>query len=290
MVCRHITNKAAQLQQQPPGYYHSTAQLNAWREEFTREGYIVVRNFLPQQVLLRAQNDAQHFADVVAPTLAEGQVVYEDDGRIRHITDIAQHDPGAVWAQIAHSRRTVEIVEALLPSKRIGSSRGPPGTELFWKPGGATWIAPPHQDNAYVFLTHEHCDALAIWIALDDAPTSSGGLHYAAGSHKLGDLDHSIAPSAPFSKGMTAAAVAELEAREAPAYPWVSLEMRAGDCVVPSSKENVTVPKKSVNERFEFSFTCILISARLHGYRNLFLGVGTPLPDCPQILAKQRGT
>ena len=57
-----------------------------------------------------------------------------------------------------------------------------------------------------------------MWIALDDAPASSGGLHYSLGSHRLGDLEHSIASTAPFSKVRAAHTHLSRTVRAAVAY------------------------------------------------------------------------
>ena len=51
----------------------------------------------------------------------------------------------------------------------------------------------------------------------------------------------------------------------------------ANDSPVPSSGESVTVSKNFENDVFGFDFTYVLISAQLHGYSHLFLGVGRTL-------------
>ena len=68
---------------------------------------------------------------------------------------------------------------------------------------------------------------------LDDATVNGGGgLQYALGSHRAGDLQHARSPSPPFSKAMSPAAVEALEARAD--MPWVGLELAAGDAVAVS--------------------------------------------------------
>ena len=63
----------------------------------------------------------------------------------------------------------------------------------------------------------------------DATVNGGGGLQYALGSHRAGDLQHARSPSPPFSKAMSPAAV---EARAD--MPWVGLELAAGDAVAVS--------------------------------------------------------
>ena len=75
-------------------------------------------------------------------------------------------------------------------------------------------------------------------LQLDDATVNGGGgLQYALGSHRAGDLQHARSPSPPFSKAMSPAAVEALEARAD--MPWVGLELAAGDAVAVSPADTL---------------------------------------------------
>ena len=85
-----------------------------------------------------------------------------------------------------------------------------------------------------MFYRPGRCDAAAVWIALDDAGAASGGLRYALGSHRLGNLPHVLGTEPPFSKAMTAEALRSIEPdsqSERRHCPWVDIDLSAGDAV-----------------------------------------------------------
>ena len=200
----------------------------------------MIRGLLDSAVLSRLRARCDHFATAIAPELPPSIVIYDEpDGTIRHITDVGVHDHGSVWGEAeAHPGVLALAEQVLLPSRRL--QRDPPdgaaavSSEVFWKPAGAGWRAPAHQDNAYVFYRPGRCDAAAVWIALDDAGAASGGLRYALGSHRLGNLPHVLGTEPPFSKAMTAEALRSIEPdsqSERRHCPWVDIDLSAGDAV-----------------------------------------------------------
>ena len=62
---------------------------------------------------------------------------------------------------------------------------------------------PPHQDGFYFCL--ENNLAATAWLTLDDMDDENGTLHYVAGSHKFGILDHQRSDVLGFSQGLTEA-------------------------------------------------------------------------------------
>lgn len=114
--------------------------------------------------------------------------------------------------------RIVERIAALLgPDIQLQQSK------LATKPpkagkGAFHW----HQDFAY--FPHTNTDLLAVFVMLDDSTLENGCLHVAAGSHKLGLLDHT--KDGRFSGGVSDAARCVDPARV------VALEGKAGDVTI----------------------------------------------------------
>jgi len=99
----------------------------------------------------------------------------------------------------------------------------PKGIEMFNKPPRIGKGTPPHQDGFYFCLTP--CEALTVWIAIDDADAENGAVSYVRGSHHLGVVPHGATHVLGFSQG--------LEGGEAQKFGEPALcVVRRGDCLV----------------------------------------------------------
>eukprot|EP01052_Picozoa_sp_SAG31_P003889 SAG31_NODE_154_length_22184_cov_25.917142_11_plen_298_part_00 len=225
---QHQREQAAALGHSLP---HTEDELQAVRKAFEQQGFVVIRELLHRAKVLALRHRCNIFAETIAPTLPTGQVIYDPDGELRHITDIGIHDAKtSVWRGVEADPAVLALVEkSLLPSRSLRQGRSRVSSEIFWKPPRSRWVAPPHQDNAYVFYVPGHCDAVAIWVAVDDSTGENGGVRYAFGSHTLGDLEHELGTEPPFSKALTPAAARSIDCDRQ--YPWVDLQLSAGDAI-----------------------------------------------------------
>jgi phytanoyl-CoA hydroxylase len=61
-------------------------------------------------------------------------------------------------------------------------------------------ITPPHQDGFYFHL--QPCEALTLWLALDDVDEENGCIRYVRGSHQQGMRHHRRTEVLGFSQGI----------------------------------------------------------------------------------------
>ena len=163
---------------------------------FDRDGFVVVRNFLPaDEFAVLRQNLARYLREVV-PTLPDSDAFYEDRSRPDTLKQLQQMACDAFFAEYTHNPRWVALAEALL-----GEPAAADQPEWFNKPPGTNHVTPPHQDNYYFCLTPP--SVLTIWLALDRVDAENGCLRYVAGSHLRGYRPHAKSKILGFSQGIT---------------------------------------------------------------------------------------
>lgn len=142
--------------------------LNALREEFTRDGCVVIRNFL----------DSAELAELDARTEA-----YLERGKHRELFAKKKAFAGTLknlnaddewFDHLLRDGRPAEVVSYLIDDELH------PATAAFFDrlPGEESGIA-PHFDA----LGHRRVGA-TLWIALDDTSKENGCLYYVKGSHR----------------------------------------------------------------------------------------------------------
>jgi phytanoyl-CoA hydroxylase len=97
---------------------------------------------------------------------------------------LLRHDPWRVLAPLEAEIRRGRLAErarGLLEVDEVVLFQD----HVIWKPPHAPREVSWHQDHAYWPLDRPH--GLTMWIALDDATVENGCLHYAPGSHLLGE-------------------------------------------------------------------------------------------------------
>ena len=72
--------------------------------------------------------------------------------------------------------------------------------QYFGKPPGVSKPTPPHQDGYYFWL--DPCDALTLWLALDDVDEENGCVRYVPGSHRRDMRPHARTNVLGFSQGI----------------------------------------------------------------------------------------
>ncbi|MCH2213099.1 MAG: phytanoyl-CoA dioxygenase family protein [Fuerstiella sp.] len=190
------------------------------RASYDTQGFVVVKQFCQkQQVQLLRDNLDRYISDIV-PDLPAMDVFYENKSvqhQIRQLPRMGLHDP---WF---HDQLTIgplpQIAEHL-----IGCSVVPQDVSYFNKLAEIGDPTPPHQDGFYFHL--DPCEALTLWVALDDVDEENGCMHYVAGSHQRGMRNHGRTQVLGFSQGVVDYGSEEDRANEVPACA------SAGDLVI----------------------------------------------------------
>ena len=120
---------------------------------------------------------------------AGGTVAVKTSQTVRKLSFLAHHEP--LFRQYVNDPALLDLVEAIL-----GRPLALYADEVFLKPPYHGSAKLPHQDNAY-FGVRPDGALLTVWCALDDATVDNGCLHYIAGSHRRGRLEHKPIPGTP---------------------------------------------------------------------------------------------
>jgi ectoine hydroxylase-related dioxygenase (phytanoyl-CoA dioxygenase family) len=161
---------------------------------YADNGYVVVENIVPPDVLARMRETiteitdaaqagrAARAGDAVVETDAGGAVVAK--APLRKLNSLVPHD--AFCRSVAASPAILEAVAQLTghPSSIMLYS-----DQVFLKPAHCGSAKPLHQDNSYFRVT-PHSHGVTCWVAVDDATEENGCMRYIPGSHKLGLLPH----------------------------------------------------------------------------------------------------
>jgi len=171
--------------------------MNPITSTFTANGFVVLRAFLgPQEVSeLRAELD-RYMCDVL-PRLPQNSVFYEVKGQpntLKQVPLLGKHS--AYFGELLNGGRFRSLAETLL-----GGTVVPNQVQWLNKCARVGTLTPPHQDGFYYML--EPAEALAIWLALDDADEANGCMRYVPGSHHRGMRPHARTNTLGFSQGIT---------------------------------------------------------------------------------------
>jgi phytanoyl-CoA hydroxylase len=166
------------------------------KRDLDRDGFVVVRGFLPAEGLEELRRNLDRYIREVVPTLPDSDAFYEDRGRPETLKQLQRMDRDPFFAACCRDPRWVALAETLLGEP---AAADPP--EWFDKPPGTNHVTPPHQDNYYFCLTPPN--VLTIWLALDPVDAENGCLRYVAGSHLRGFRPHARSRILGFSQGIT---------------------------------------------------------------------------------------
>ncbi len=174
----------------------SEASLSTLKTDFDRDGFVVVRNFLPSAELAELQANLDRYIRDIVPTLPPADAFYEDRDRPETLKQLQRLDRDPFFAEYQRNRRWTELAETLL-----GEPAASDQPEWFNKPAGTNHVTPPHQDNFYFCLTPP--SVLTIWLALERVDAENGCLRYVVGSHDRGIRPHAKSKILGFSQGLT---------------------------------------------------------------------------------------
>ena len=171
-------------------------QFECYKSDFSRDGYVIVRNFLSPREVAELEQILSRYIDQTVPGLPPTDVFYETKGSPETLKQMQfMHNNDAFFAQFLRRNMYLELAEALL-----GMSAVAQGVEYFNKPAGIGKQTPPHQDGYYFTLVPS--EALTLWFALDEVSEENGCVRYVPGSHKKGMRPHNLSNVLGFSQGI----------------------------------------------------------------------------------------
>jgi phytanoyl-CoA hydroxylase len=184
---------------------------------YDRDGFAVVRGFLPPADLAELTRELDRYIRVVVPTLPDTAAFYLDRTRPETLKQMQHMTGDAYFARYADHPTWLALARSL-----VGEGVTSMGPEWFNKPPASGSPTPPHQDNYYFNLTPPN--VVTVWLALDVVNDENGCLRYVAGSHLRGVRPHGRSEILGFSQGITDYAHADRE-RE------VAIHLQPGDAV-----------------------------------------------------------
>src|SRR5262245_54915159 len=182
--------------------------MNDLKASCDRDGFVVVRGFLPGDELAILQKNLERYIREVVPTLPDLDAFYEDRSRPETLKQLQRMDRDPFFAEYRRHPRWVALAESLL-----GEPAAADQPEWFNKPPGTNHVTPPTQDNFYFCLTPPN--VLTLWLALDRVDAENGCLRYVGGSHRRGFRPHARSRILGFSQGITDYAAGDFQ-RERP--------------------------------------------------------------------------
>ncbi len=182
-----------------------------------RDGFVVVREFLPIDELTRLQSELDRYICDIVPTLPDSDAFYHDKARPETLKQLQHMGGDAFFNKYRQNRRWLDLATAL-----IGEPCKAQEPEWFNKPPGVEHTTPPHQDNFYFCLAPPR--VITMWLALDRVDDENGCLRYVPGSHHHGIRPHGSTAVLGFSQGVLDYSP-EDEAQE------VAIHLNVGDLV-----------------------------------------------------------
>ena len=158
-------------------------------EEYTNNGYILIRNFFPIQIIEQINEETKEFNSEFTKNLNKADYALEEN-RIKYLKHIQIYAPSA--AKLLSSK-LYNLLNDVFDKDYYFNLM-----ELHNKFPGASFT-PAHQDNFYFSL--EKGNALTAYVALTPQDRSNGGLGVIPGSHKH-DFEHKQSDTIAFSSGI----------------------------------------------------------------------------------------
>ena len=171
------------------------------KQLFNERGFLAVEDLVPapfiENMKDRLEYLCEHWDSPEAERAGVGQemdqgntAVAEKTARtVRKFSGLIPHEP--VFDEYMRTSRVADVAAEL-----IGTPLYLHGDQALMKPPEVGSEKPFHQDNAYFQVTPDDA-VITCWCALDEATTENGCLHYLAGSHKRGLVEHEKIENTP---------------------------------------------------------------------------------------------
>ncbi|MFT5469623.1 MAG: phytanoyl-CoA hydroxylase [Verrucomicrobiales bacterium] len=164
--------------------------LNAFRHD----GFVRIPSFLATDEVADFRATLDQFIEDRVSELPRDAVFYEDREDPSSLKQIQHLEEHSLEIRTWFEGRFLDLANALL-GEAVGKN-----FQYFNKPpdGKAT---PPHQDGFYFMLNP--CEAVTMWLALEDVDEENGCLRYVRRSHLNGMRPHGRTETLGFSQGLT---------------------------------------------------------------------------------------
>lgn len=166
------------------------------RENYVQDGYAQLHAFLDTAATDTLVQQLERVINTIVPGLPAEQVFYENKNEhvtLKQIQHLELHDS---WFHALFTNSPFRrLAECLLGGECI-----PMNLQYFNKAPGCNQPTPPHQDGYYFMITP--CEAVTMWLALDEVDDETGCIRYLAGSHRTGLLPHARTTTLGFSQGI----------------------------------------------------------------------------------------
>ena len=192
------------------------------KADFDRDGYVFVPGFLKGEILQELLDNIDRFIETIVPKMPRESVYYEDINRpetLKQIQGLHRQDP---YFEKMYYGSCLEKLAMVLLGGPV--SREANNFQFFNKPPKDGLPTPPHQDGYYFKL--EPCEALTMWLALEEVDEENGCVRYVKGSHLRGMRPHGRSGTLGFSQGITDYGTGEDKANE------IGFHAQAGDLLV----------------------------------------------------------
>ena len=169
----------------------------AIRAAYEADGFVVLKSLFGDKEVTDIRGNLQRYIDEVVPNVPPMDVFYEDKqtkGEIRMLPRMDHHD--SFFKRMLVAAPLISVPEFLW-----GCAACPRDAAYFNKPATIGEATPPHQDGYYFHI--EPCEALTLWLALDEVDEENGCVRYVKGSQHNGMRPHARTNVLGFSQGIT---------------------------------------------------------------------------------------
>ncbi len=166
------------------------------KESFEQDGFVAMPGFYDAHQLQDIEAAFERFVAERVTALPPEHVFYEDKANrttLKQIQRMHEHDD--FFEDLLNGKLKL-LAEELLKEPVL-----PKNLQFFNKPPGIGKATPPHQDGYYFMI--EPCQALTLWLALDNVDEENGCVRYIRGSHMRGMRPHARTQTLGFSQGIS---------------------------------------------------------------------------------------
>lgn len=163
--------------------------------EFNLDGYVSIPGFFDESEIAWICTNKDRFIRDVVPSLPPSEVYYDDKD---NVTTLKQLQKLGEYDSFFEKMMAPESKLALLAETCLGEAVKPVNMQYFNKPALASTPTPPHQDGFFFCL--KPCNAITMWLALEDIEPEQGCVNYVQGSHRYGMRAHGSSGVLGFSQ------------------------------------------------------------------------------------------
>jgi phytanoyl-CoA hydroxylase len=216
--------------------------------DYREKGFLLIPGLLSERTIIEIRDEITRLIVSLPSELEVGYETME--------VEISDSSP-AQLRKLRHVARNSESIFThctqppitTVARQILGEPIGFYGDQVLFKMPRIGSAKPLHQDAAYFRITPAD-GVITFWCALDDATVDNGCMHYVAGSHKMGLVNHAAELGTPHLIA---------NASQAKALP---VPVKKGDCIVHHSLTlHATPPNLSQNPRWALLLHYVALTA-----------------------------